>query len=60
MTKTYKDLYNESLIKNEIQFWYSKWYNSMMRDEKEIYWNLFKGYKDLYDYYKKHLIFNNE
>ena len=60
MTKTYKDLYNESLIKNEIQFWYFKWCNSIMRDEKQIYWNLYKAYQDLYDYYQKHLMFNNE
>ena len=60
MTKTYKDIYNESLVKNEIQFWYSKWCNSCMKDEREIYWSLYKGYQDLYDYYKKYYRFTNE
>ena len=60
MTKNYKDIYNKSLVKNEIQFWYSKWCNSCMRDEREIYWSLYKAYQDLYDYYKKYYRFTNE
>ena len=60
MNNTYKDIYNESIVKNEINFWYSKWCNSCMRDEKSIYWNIYKGYQDLYDYYKNNFRFNND
>ena len=31
-----------------------------MRDEKSIYWNIYKGYQDLYDYYKNNFRFNND
>lgn len=58
MNQTYKDIYNESIIKNEIQFWYSKWCNSIMKDERNIYWSLYKGYQDLYDYYQKYARFD--
>ena len=60
MTKTYKELYDEKVLKNEIQFWYSKWCNSCMKDEKRIYWNLYSSYQDLYDYFKKYCQFSNE
>jgi len=41
-------------ISDMIQYWYSKWYNCPMRDEKEIYENLYKAYEKLEDYYKIH------
>lgn len=39
-------------IKNRIQYWYSKYCNSIMRDERKIYFNLYKSYVDLNDYYE--------
>lgn len=41
-------------IGDRIQYWYSKYYNCIMRNEKEIYENLYKAYEKLEDYYKKH------
>ena len=55
-----KRILTKSDVNNRMQYWYSKWCNSIMRDEKEIYWNLYKGYQDLYDYFKNHLMFTNE
>jgi len=39
-------------VKNRIQYWYSKYCNSIMRDERKIYFNLYKSYVDLNDYYE--------
>lgn len=47
----------KSDVNDRMQYWYSKWCNSIMRDEKEIYWSLYKSYQDLYDYYKKYSMF---
>lgn len=33
------------------QYWYSKYCNSIMKDERQIYLNLYKSYSDLDDYY---------
>lgn len=48
---------SKSEIKNRVQYWYSKWCNSCMHDERQIYWNLYKGYQDLYDYFDKSSMF---
>ncbi len=45
---------------DQIQYWYSKWCNSCMRDEKEIYWKLYSAYQDLCDYYQKYSMFQDE
>lgn len=47
----------ESFIKEQTQYWYSKWCNSIMKDEKLVYWDLYKSYQNLYDYYKSHNMF---
>ena len=47
----------KSDVNNRMQYWYSKWCNSIMRDEKEIYWSLYKSYQDLYDYWEKYNMF---
>lgn len=39
-------------VKNRIQYWYSKYCNSIMRDERKIYLNLYKSYVELNDYYE--------
>lgn len=44
----------EKYIKDQIQFWYSKYCNSIMRDERQIYMNLYKAYIELHDYYRMH------
>lgn len=44
----------EKNIKNEMQFWYSKYCNGIMRDERQIYMNLYKAYVELDDYYRTH------
>lgn len=41
-------------IGDRIQYWYSKWYNCPIREEKEIYENLYKAYEKLENYYKTH------
>jgi len=39
-------------VKNRIQYWYSKYCNSIIRDERKIYLNLYKSYVELNDYYE--------
>jgi hypothetical protein len=39
-------------VKNRIQYWYSKYCNGIMRDERKIYLNLYKSYVELNDYYE--------
>ena len=51
---------SKSEVKNRIQYWYSKWCNSCMRDERQIYWALYKSHQDLYDYWEKYSMFLEE
>lgn len=44
----------EKELKDQIQFWFSKWCNAIMVDEKKIYFNLYNNYQNLYDYLKQH------
>ena len=37
-------------VKDEIQFWYSKYCNSIMRDERTAFLRLANSYRNLYDY----------
>jgi len=39
-------------IKQRIQYWYSKYCNSIVRDERKAYLNLYKAYVELNDYYE--------
>jgi hypothetical protein len=41
-------------IADKIQYWYSKWYNSVTKDERKIYGDLYKAYENLENYYKEH------
>lgn len=43
-------------IKEQIQYWWSKYCNSIMRDEKEVFLNLSNSYKQLYEYLELHNI----
>lgn len=38
-------------IQDQIQYWYSKYCNSIMIDEKEIYYSLYQSYQNLKKYY---------
>ena len=37
-------------VKDAIQFWYSKYCNSIMRDERATFLRLANSYQNLYDY----------
>ena len=39
-------------IKNRMQYWYSKYCNSITRDERKIYLNLYKDYIELNDFWE--------
>lgn len=41
-------------IADRIQYWYSKWYNSVMKDERKVYEDLYKAYENLEKYYREH------
>ena len=38
--------------KERRQFWYSKYCNCLLRDEKQVYYNLYKAYDDLIKFKK--------
>ena len=43
-------------VKDAIQFWYSKYCNSIMRDERAAFLRLANSYQNLYDFMEsKHL-----
>lgn len=48
------DKITEKNVRDEMQFWYSKYCNSIMRDERQLYMNLYKAYVELHDYYRLH------
>ena len=50
-------LLTQQEIKDRIQYWYSKYYNGVTRDEKEIYFSLYKSYLDLEKYWQKYDMF---
>ena len=37
-------------VKDAIQFWYNKYYNSTVRDERATFLRLANSYQNLYDY----------
>lgn len=43
---------SEEEVNDRIQYWYSKWCNGVTRDEREIYFNLYKAYEELKDFWR--------
>ena len=53
-------LLSKQEINDRMQYWYSKYCNGVSRDEKQIYFNLYKAYVDLLDLYKTFNRFEHE
>lgn len=47
-------------LNDRLQYWWSKYCNSMMVDEKEIYLNLYNSYKALEEHWKKYGMIETE
>jgi len=45
-------------VNDRMQYWYSKYCNCTMKDEKQIYMNLYKAYMQLDDYYRYNHIYD--
>ena len=48
-----KELMSESDLKNQIQFWWSKYCNSCYRPERELYLKIYTSMNDIYDLWKR-------